>query len=450
MKSAAARQFNDAVRRHPAAAREQWLRLREAFSDRGITFDGEPMATFLRPQFVDRQTWATLTSAATQLVALAERVARTAFKGRLEELLDFLGAPERHRPLLRLLPSGPEVSLSRVDGFIGLGGVRLIEINSDAPAGFGYADRMTEVFSEMPLLQEMRRSIPIEAVGSVDALVAELRGHARVAKPRVAIVDMRSVRTLPDQEILREEFERRGLDAVLIDPRDMVVADGRLVANGQPVDLVYRRTVISEVLGIERDAPAFFEAYAKGLAVFVNSFRCYLSEDKAFLALLTDESFRGLLSPGERAFVAAHVPWTRKVEERATKWKGEKVDLIPWMEAYRSELVLKPSHGYGGDSVTVGSAVDELQWSGAIQTALSRGGWIVQERVEIPEEEFPVFDPDGNLRFESLKVNTNPFYVGGARVGAVSRVSRDSVINVSAGGGSVPTFVVDADHFLEL
>lgn len=442
MSGEAIRYFNEAVRRDPRSAHRQWLGLQDQFRARGITFGGEPMATFLRPQFVDRATWVALTSAATQLVTLSERVARTAFDGQLEDLLDFLEAPESHRPLLRAVPPGPDVSLSRVDGFIGRGGVRLIEINSDAPAGFGYADRMTEVFTQLPLLREMRRERPIDAVGSVDALVAELRGYARVATPRVAIVDLRGVRTLPDQEILREEFERRGLATVLIDPRDLEVGGGRLLAEGQPVDLVYRRTVISEVLGIEGDAPAFFEAYRKGLAVFVNSFRCYLSEDKAFFALMTDEHFHHLLSPRERAFVAAHVPWTRKVEERRTEWRGEGVDLIPWMEAHRAELVLKPSHGYGGDSVTVGSAVDEAQWSRAIQNALSRKGWIVQQRVDIPEEEFPVFEADGTLRFESLKVNTNPFYVGGAPVGAVTRISRDAVINVSAGGGSVPTFAV--------
>ena len=48
----------------------------------------------------------------------------------------------------------------------------------------------------------------------------------------------------------------------------------------------------------------------------------------------------------------------------------------------------------------------------------------------------------GRLRFESLKVNVNPFYAAGADVGAVTRASRSSVINVSAGGGSVPAFVV--------
>ena len=66
---------------------------------------------------------------------------------------------------------------------------------------------------------------------------------------------------------------------------------------------------------------------------------------------------------------------------------------------------------------------------------------MLQERVEIPEEPFPVLDGQG-LRFEPFKVNANPFYVAGREVGAVTRGSRSAVINVSAGGGSVPTFVV--------
>jgi len=282
----------------------------------------------------------------------------------------------------------------------------------------------------------------VESVGSVDALAEELRAHALVPTPVVAIVDLRGVRTLPDQEILREELERRGLTTLLADPRDLEVASNRLVAGGRPIDVVYRRAVISEVLGIEKEAEGFFEGYRRGLAVFINSFRCFLSEDKAFFALLTDEAFADLLSVEEREFIAAHVPWTRKVEERRTDWRGQAVDLVPWIEASRSRLVLKPSHGYGGARVTVGSAVEAPAWSQAVEAAVREKGWIVQERVAIPEENFPVFEADGRLRFESLKVNTNPFYVGGGHVGAVTRVSRSDVINVSAGGGSVPTLVV--------
>ena len=79
-------------------------------------------------------------------------------------------------------------------------------------------------------------------------------------------------------------------------------------------------------------------------------------------------------------------------------------------------------------------------WDEAVRAGTGRA-WVVQERVAIPEEPFPAW-VDGRLRFEDLKVNVNPFYVAGAEVGAVARASRQAVINVSAGGGSVPAFVV--------
>jgi uncharacterized circularly permuted ATP-grasp superfamily protein len=134
------------------------------------------------------------------------------------------------------------------------------------------------------------------------------------------------------------------------------------------------------------------------------------------------------------------VPWTRKLEERRTRFHGQDIDLVPWVVAHRASLVLKPAHGYGGDSVYVGSETKPNAWEKAVIRALS-APWVVQERVDIPEEPFPVLR-DGELAFEPLKVNVNPFYVAGADVGAVTRCSKSSVINVSAGGGSLPTFVV--------
>ena len=57
-----------------------------------------------------------------------------------------------------------------------------------------------------------------------------------------------------------------------------------------------------------------------------------------------------------------------------------------------------------------------------MQTALG-APWVVQERVSIPEEPFPVLDQDGHdLAFVPLKVNTNPFYAAGEEVGAVNLI----------------------------
>ncbi|HET8644586.1 MAG TPA: hypothetical protein VFO85_03800, partial [Vicinamibacteria bacterium] len=160
---------------------------------------------------------------------------------------------------------------------------------------------------------------------------------------------------------------------------------------------------------------------------------------KAFFAVLTDEAFAELLDPEERELVARCVPWTRRVAERRTLRAGRPVDLLPHVVEHRAEMVLKPAHGYGGREVFIGSETPPAEWEKAV-TAACREPWVVQERVDIPEETFPVCGP-GGLAFEPFKLNANPFYVAGAEVGAVARASRSAVINVSAGGGSVPTFV---------
>jgi uncharacterized circularly permuted ATP-grasp superfamily protein len=257
----------------------------------------------------------------------------------------------------------------------------------------------------------------------------------------MAIVDWDDVPTRPDQELLRVAFEARGLRARLADPRQLERRDAALWLDGERVDLVFRRALLQELLPRQDEARALLEAYRHDEAVFANSFRCRLGENKAFFALLTDEAYTGLLTSQERERVSRCLPWTRRVEERHTNWRGEEVDLVPWAAANRERLVLKPTHGYGGQSVLVGDETPADEW----ETALAEGldsPWVLQERVAIPEEPFPRLSETGELEFEPLKLNANPFYARAADAGAIARVSRESVINVTAGGGSVPSFVV--------
>ena len=441
MREDAATEYNRLVGADPAAAAEQAAWMAEQFGRNGLTFDGQPMRSFLRPHFVTRAQWDTLRDGARRLVELAARVARRAFDGDTERLCAFLGTPADEAEWVALDPGEPDVVLSRVDAFVTPHGPRFIEINSDAPAGFGYGDRMAAVFEGLPVFRAFAARHPVSYRPSAHALVQAVRGAAGSEAPLIAIVDWSDVRTRGDQEILREAFERAGLRCVLADPRHMEVREGRLWADDAAVDVVYRRGVLSELLERADEVRHFLRAYREPLAVFVNSLRCRLSEDKAFFALLTDEAFAHLMTPAERELVIRGVPWTRRLEERRTVRAGREVDLVPHVVAERESLVLKPAHGYGGRSVYVGSETSASVWDDAVRSALGEP-WVVQERVTIPEEEFPLVE-EGSLRFPRLKVNANPFYVAGAEVGAVTRASRDSVINVSAGGGSVPTFVVD-------
>jgi uncharacterized circularly permuted ATP-grasp superfamily protein len=426
------------------AAGEQARWLEEAFGQAAITFDGEPMRTCLRPHFVARKDWDGLRADGRRLMQIASRAARHAFDGDTGALCAFLGTPDAEARWVRLDPGPPDVLLSRLDAFLGPDGARFIEINSDAPAGFGYGDRMAEVFADLPLFREFARTRRVSYAASagplVDAVAWAARSRGATGPPVVAIVDWADVKTRADQEILAARFEARGYECVLADPRALEIAGGRLRLGPTAIDVVYRRAVLSELVEREDQVKALYQAYRDRLAVFVNSFRCRLSEDKAFFAILTDESFAALLSTEEAAFVRRVLPWTRRVAERRTRRGGEEIDLVPYVIAHRAELVLKPAHGYGGRSVLVGNEATPEAWAAAVESGL-REPWVVQERVVIPEEEFPLLEGE-EVTLASLKVNVNPFYVGAADVGAVTRASRSSVINVSAGGGSVPTFAI--------
>jgi len=400
------------------------------------------MRTFLRPHFVTRREWIRLRDDARALLELSARVARRAFAGDTGRLCAWLGTPAAEVPWILVDHGPPDVVLSRLDAFLGPAGPRFIEINSDAPAGFGYGDRMAEVFERLPVFRAFARTHAVAYGPSIPALVDAVLGGAPrgPSTPTVAIADWADVKTRADQQILQEAFAAQGARCVLTDPRAMELRGGRLWAGAHAVDVVYRRALLQELVEREDEVQGFLRAYAEGAARFVNSFRCRLSEDKAFLALLTDEAFSTLLSDDERALVARTVPWTRKLEERRTTKDGRAVDLPAFLRDHREELVLKPAHAYGGRDVLVGSETDAAAWEAALRPA---GGatWVVQERVAIPEEPFPTCE-DGTLRFEDYKVNANPFYVAAGDVGAVARASRHAVINVSAGGGSVPTFVL--------
>jgi hypothetical protein len=92
--------------------------------------------------------------------------------------------------------------------------------------------------------------------------------------------------------------------------------------------------------------------------------------------------------------------------------------------------------------VLVGDETPADDWRLAVTEALD-SPWVLQERVPIPEEPFPRLTAAGGLELELLKLNAAPFYARGGDAGSIARVSRESIINVTAGGGSVPSFVLD-------
>jgi len=175
----------------------------------------------------------------------------------------------------------------------------------------------------------------------------------------------------------------------------------------------------------------------------VNPFACKILHKKASLAVLSDERNASLFSAKERDAIAEHVPWTRTVEERRTHFRGETIDLLPYIREHRDQFVLKPNDEYGGKGILLGWQVGDTAWDEGLRAALTEP-YIVQERITLPTEPYPTL-VDGRLHVSDRMFDTAPFVFHSAYVdGCLTRIATDPLLNVTAGGGStVPTYVVE-------
>lgn len=365
-------------------------------------------------------------------------------------IADAVALTEAERALVAIDPGYAFASTaSRLDAFLLPDSLKFAEYNAESPAGLGYSETLAAIFDAMDVMSRFRQRFEATAfplMGPIlDALLASYSDWGgKASPPTIAIVDWREVPTWAEFEMLKARFEQLGVPTLIADPRELEFDGRRLSAEGRPIDLVYRRVLINDIITRGDECRALVDACAARAVCMANTFRCKVPHKKAFFAVLTDPRFDGLFTAEERRVAAEHVPWTRLVTEGWTERRGERVDLLPFVRAHRDELVLKPNDEYGGAGVTLGWESDARAWDAALDRAVARqgGAWIVQERISVRREPFPRFAPDEGAVIEDMLVDCAPYLFRGRFAGFLTRLSGGGLANVTSGGGQVPSFVV--------
>jgi len=423
--------------------------LAERMREQRLTFGGRLLCPFMRPFFLTPDDEARVVRAAEMLWALGERVAGATIAN--PGLFDELGLSDAEVRLARLDPGYEMASTAaRADAFLLPDSLQFAEYNAESPAGAGYSQRLAEVFAQQPVMQRFRARFDVRHYSAIpqllDALLAAYRDWGGTASPpRVAIVDWREVPTWSEFELLRDAFTALGVPTVIADPRDLVIDGSRLVAAGAPIDLVYRRVLINDIVARANECRALTDAYEQRAVCVANTFRCKIAHKKAFFAVLTDERHRRLFNDAERAMIQQHVPWTRVVRDGPVQRDGNAVDLLEYLRAHRDRFVIKPNDEYGGTGVMLGWEQSERAWDDVIQQAVSgsQGVWIAQERIAVRRELFSVCE-DGQVRERDMLIDFAPYLFRGKLSGFLTRLSATGLANVTSGGGQVPAFVVSA------
>jgi hypothetical protein len=327
-----------------------------------------------------------------------------------------------------------------------------VELNAETPAGSSYADRLGEVFLEMPVVRRFQERWTLRPFHTGRRLLATLLDCYREAgggkeHPTIAVVDYEDVPTRVEHHMVREYFSSQGCPTLVCDPRHLEYEGGRLHHEGQRIDIVYKRLLVNELLEKKDEVRPLLEAARDQAVVVVNPFRCKPLHKKAIFAVLTDETAQSLFSEEEQAAIRSHVPWTRRVGEGHTTRGGERVDLPAFILGHRERLVMKPNDEYGGKGVFIGWEMSDADWARALTEALA-SSFVVQERVDVLRQEFPQMVGEdgsdrGRLRLGEFVVDLDPYVFGGEVEGFLTRLSATSLANVTSGAGQVPSFLVE-------
>ncbi len=441
-------QYHDLLQDQQIAAESQGL-LESLQESRGLNFGKRPLCTVLRPRLLTHQQYRFLR----ERVKLLLPAFQTAYDQALANpaFLKQFRLNEVETALLKYDPGFKQPSpTSRLDSFfVSEDELKFTEFNTETPAGAGYSDALSELFQALPVFQEFQRQYDITPIpnkpGVLHALLdafKQWRGVSTEA-PRIAILDWREVPTFSEFVLFYDYFRAMGIEARNVDPRDCEYTNGKLLANGYHITLIYKRVLIGELLERGGMHHPVLQAVRDGAVCMVNTLRCKILYKKASFAALGDERNSHLYTPAQLAAIQAHIPWTRVVEERKTTFDHQTVDLLPFMAANKDQLVLKPNDEYGGKGIILGWTVDQATWEQAIQVALETP-YVVQQKVNLPYEDFAGLE-DGRLQVLPRMLDTNPFVAFGQfQHGLLTRISTEALLNVTAGGGStVPTFLID-------
>jgi hypothetical protein len=360
-----------------------------------------------------------------------------------ERLREELAVPAAEDALIRLDPGfSRPLKICRLDAFLQGYDVKFLEFNADSPAGIGYTDVLHEGLRraiELPRVSaEFETSYTPMLPVLIDTLLSayrELRGERSELPetPRLALVDVAGSPSVPEFRIICEAARRSGIEA-LHATLDEVEYDGSLLrVQGEPVHLVYRRALLEDLP--EGDLIA---AARDRRAAVVNPFRARVANNKKLFALLADPRFAHLVEDSERQVIDQTIPWTRVLRDGREHYGDWVVDLLAFVSDNRERLVMKPASDYGGHGVSLGMETPQGDWDRLIEEHASHGDYVVQEYVPVPEEMFPAVE-DGHVQMRLKRFNINPFGLGGRYAGMITRISDQAVINVSAGGGLLPS-----------
>lgn len=336
-------------------------------------------------------------------------------------------------PAIARTEHGPQGAFFGYDFHLTVDGPRVIEVNTNA----GGALLLLHVAAAQQACCQAVENFVVGRFEITDLeteFVRMFRRELALQSPhaelrRVAIVDENPAEQYlsPEFSLFRQMFEAHGVDAMIAGPEEFRQVGAELLANGDPVDLVYNRLTD---FYLQSDACAVLrKAYEEGTAVLTPGPRTHaLYANKRLLAVFSDAALlRELGADPEAASVLAKaVPKTELVSAANADdlWKR------------RRKLFFKPNWGFGSRGAYRGAKLTRKTWASILDA-----DYVAQELVA-PSERLLIVDGGQ----QSMKLDVRCYVYDGDIQLLGARLYRGQTTNFRTDGGGLAAVFTTPPH----
>ena len=267
-----------------------------------------------------------------------------------------------------------QIPIARVDIFLNeeTGDFQFCELNTDGSSGMLSATEVARANLLTPAGAAFARRHKVSTFDIYSACARAIldccrEGGVAAGHPVIAAVDYKESIVAEEIEEYARVFSELGAELHFADIRDLRYQDGALRDARGPIDCIWRRVVISEML--QKPCPgadAFMACVREGRVPVVGGFRTWPCATKTVFAVLRSPLAERFLDDEELAFVERHVPATYLLD-------GES-DVTRFAE--KDRWIAKPRDGYNSVGVRAGSDCTDAEWARVLRDMAAQGGTV--------------------------------------------------------------------------